>query len=101
MDQMHLEETVHYLAMESGSWTGDENTMVQAGTNEIEGDMYSARTLFDLGCAAQMISDFVRADRRLTGQQFQIIQFKQGFPGGELPVVLTQVMSSYGTDFVK
>ena len=57
MDQMHLEETVHYLAMESGSWTGDENTMVQAGTNEIEGDMYSARTFFDLGCAVQMVSD--------------------------------------------
>ena len=54
MDQMHLEETVHYLAMESGSWTGDENTMVQAGTNEIEGDMYFARTFLGSGqgCAA-------------------------------------------------
>ncbi len=51
MDQMHLEETVHYLAMESGSWTGDENTMVQAGTNEIEGDMYIEH-FWGQGCAA-------------------------------------------------
>ena len=50
LDGGHGPETVNYLAMESGSWTGDEGTMVQAGVNEIEGDM------------------------RLTGQQFQIVQ---------------------------
>ena len=78
MDQGHVPETVHYMVMETGSWSGDEGTMMQAGVNEIEGDM------------------------RLNGGQFQVVQFLQGgFPGGELPVVLTQVMSYYGSNFVK
>ena len=69
-----MEETVNYLVVESGSWSSDEGNMLQAGVNEIEGDM------------------------RLTGQNFQIVQFHgTGFPGGgDLPVVLTQVMSFYG-----
>jgi hypothetical protein len=78
LDQTHAEETVHYLVVETGSWSGDEGNMLQAGVNEVEGDM------------------------RLTGQNFQIIQFHgTGFPGAaDLPVVLTQVMSYYGANFV-
>ena len=80
LDQAHAEETVNYLVVESGSWTGDEGNMLQAGVNEIEGD------------------------QRLTGQNFQVVQFHgTGFPGGAgvgLPVVLSQVMSYYGSNFV-
>ena len=79
MDGAHpAPETVHYMVVESGSWSSDEGTMLQAGVNEIDGDM------------------------RLTGRQFQAIRFLgSGFPGGQLPVVLTQVMSYYGSNFVK
>jgi hypothetical protein len=90
LDGGHGPELVNYLVVETGSWMSDEGTMLQAGVNEVEGDM------------------------RLTGQQFQIVSFHgtgfpaytqassgtHGYSGGGLPVVLTQVMSSYGANFV-
>ena len=92
MDQVHPNiETMSWLVIESGSWVTDaraskrsewspdrgqgERTL-QAGVVELEGDM------------------------RLTGEQFHRVNFiGNGF--STQPVVLSQVMSYYGGNFVK
>eukprot|EP01050_Picozoa_sp_SAG11_P028672 SAG11_NODE_7759_length_1100_cov_1.031968_1_plen_117_part_10 len=63
------------MVFESGSWSVDEGHMIQAGTVEMEGD---ART---------------------TNEQFHTVEFLDPFP--TLPVILTQVMTYYGSNFVK
>ena len=74
---MHLLESVNWLAIESGSWSSDEGSMIQAGMLEVEGDMAT------------------------TGLQWATVEFVgAGFPG-TLPAVVTQCMSYYGSDWVK
>merc|ERR1711871_115742 len=92
MDQVHPNvETMNWMVIESGSWITDARTAkrstwtpdsgrgektLQAGVVEIEGDY------------------------RLTGEQFHRVNFIHGGFSG-LPVVLSQVMSTYGGNFVK
>ena len=68
-------EDVDWMVIESGSWSGDEGHMIQAGLLEIEGD------------------------RRVSGEQFHTVAFLTAFP--TLPVVLSQCMTYFGSNFVK
>ena len=98
MDGTHITEIISWMVMESGSWTGDEGYVIMAGVTEVEGDM------------------------RQTGQQFARVEFYgSGMPvtdcrgrqcasqgAGQLqqdnvglPIVLTQCMSYYGSNWVK
>jgi hypothetical protein len=74
-DDVHKQEAIDWLAIEAGSWSGDEGDLMQAGLLEIEGDM------------------------RVTGSQFHRVPFLSSF--SKIPVVLSQVMTYFGSNFVK
>ena len=99
-DDTHLTETVSWMVVESGSWTGDEGYVIQAGVTEIEGDMRQTGQQFtrvEFYGSGMPVTDCVgRQCSSQTNYNSQLMEDNVG-----LPIVVTQCMSYYGSNWVK
>lgn len=99
-DDIHLTETVSWMVVESGSWSGDENFVIQAGVVEVEGDMRQTGQQFtrvEFYGAGMPVTDCV--GRQCNSQTNHNMHMQEDNVG--LPIVVTQCMSFYGSNWVK
>ena len=99
-DDIHVSETISWMVMESGSWTGDEGYTIMGGVTEVEGDMRLTGQQFqrvEFYGAGMPVTDC--QGRQCNGQSGRAGQLDQENVG--LPIVITQCMSYYGSNWVK